>query len=57
MMTVRTIEDAYQVALKEEENLARKQIQRNRGKTLNKVRGIVREKFQKPKIEARKYYN
>jgi hypothetical protein len=40
MMTVRTVEDAYQVALKAEEKLARKKSQRNRGKTPNRGRGI-----------------
>jgi hypothetical protein len=39
MMTMRIVEYSYQVSLKEEEKLARKQIQRNRG------RGIVRENF------------
>jgi hypothetical protein len=32
MMTMRTVEDYYQVALKAEEKLERKQSQRNRGK-------------------------
>jgi hypothetical protein len=34
MMSVRTVEDAYQFALKAEEKLARKQSQRGRGKSL-----------------------
>jgi hypothetical protein len=38
-MTMRTLEDAYQVAMKAEEKLERKNSQRNRG------RGIVRENF------------
>jgi hypothetical protein len=42
IMSVRTVEDAYQFALKEEEKLARKQIQRGRGRspTPNKGRGV-----------------
>jgi hypothetical protein len=54
-MTMRTMEYDYQLALKEEENLARKKSPRNRGKSPNRGRGIVKEKFQKPRGEARKY--
>jgi hypothetical protein len=57
MMTMKTVEDAYQVALKAEEKLTRKQSQRNRGKSPNRGRGIVREKFQYPRVEAGKYHN
>jgi hypothetical protein len=45
MMIIRTIGDAYQVALKAEENLAKNKIQQNRGKNPNRGRGIAREKF------------
>jgi hypothetical protein len=45
MITVRTEEDDYQVVLKLEEKLARKQSERNRWKTPNRGRGISREKF------------
>jgi hypothetical protein len=55
MMTMRTVEDAYQVALKVEEKLARKQSQRNRGKSPNRGRGTTREKFQKSRGEAGRY--
>jgi hypothetical protein len=44
---MRSMEDYYQVALKEEEKLVRKKSQRNRGKFPSRGRGAVREKFQK----------
>jgi hypothetical protein len=47
MMTMRIVEYAYQVALKAEEKLERKQSQRNRGKNPNRGEGTTREKFQK----------
>jgi hypothetical protein len=56
-MTMRTLEYAYQVALKAEEKLARKQSQGNRGKNPNRGREIIREKFQKPKTGAEKYHS
>jgi hypothetical protein len=43
MTTVRTIEDAYQMALKAEEKLARKQSQQNRGRSLNRGKGVSQE--------------
>jgi hypothetical protein len=57
MMTMRTVEDSYQVSLKEEENLARKESQQNRGKNPSRGRGTFREKFQKPRGEAGKYHS
>jgi hypothetical protein len=45
MMTMRIVEDTYQVALKAEEKLARKKIQRNRGKSANIGKGNVRVRF------------
>jgi hypothetical protein len=54
MITVRTVEDAYQIALKAEEKLARKQSQRSRGRSLNRGKGIVHDKAQKPKVETGK---
>jgi hypothetical protein len=56
MMIVIMVEDTYQVALKAEEKLARKQSQRIRGKITRKGRGTVREKFQKPRTKSRKYH-
>jgi hypothetical protein len=55
MMKMITMEDSYQVSLKAEEKLARNQSQRNIGNSPNKGRGIVREKFQKPRGEDGKY--
>jgi hypothetical protein len=57
MMKMRTVEDAYQVALKAEEKLARKHSQQNREKSPNRGRGTIREKFQKLRGEAGKYNN
>jgi hypothetical protein len=54
MATVRTVEDAYQMVLKEEEKLARKQSQQNRGRSLNRGKGVSQDKAQKPKDEAEK---
>jgi hypothetical protein len=48
MVTVRTVEDAYQMTLKAEEKLARKQNQQNRGK------GVAQDKAQNPKEEVEK---
>jgi hypothetical protein len=44
MMSMRTVEDAYQIALKVEEKLARKQSQRNRGRSPNKGKGVAHDK-------------
>jgi hypothetical protein len=54
MMTVRTVEDAYQIVLKAEENLARKQSQQSRGRSLNIRKGISHDKAHKPKGEEKK---
>jgi hypothetical protein len=54
MVIVRTLEDAYQIALKAEDKLARKQSQQNRGRSLNIGKGVSQEKAQKPKDEAEK---
>jgi hypothetical protein len=54
MMSVRTVEDAYQFALKAKEKLARKQSQRGRGKisTPNKDKGVSHDKAHNSKDEA-----
>ena len=52
MMTMRTVEDDYQVSLKEKEKQTRKQSQRNKGKSPNIGRGTTKEKFQKFRGEA-----
>jgi hypothetical protein len=56
MMSVRTMEDAYQFALKAEEKLARKQNQRGKGRSpvLNKGKGVAHDKAQKSKDETEK---
>jgi hypothetical protein len=54
MATIRTVEDAYQIALKKEEKLAMKQSQQNRGRSLNRGKGVAQDKAQKPKGEMEK---
>jgi hypothetical protein len=56
MMSVRIVEDAYQFSLKAEENLARKQNQRGKGKSpvSNKGKGVAHDKAQKSKDETQK---
>jgi hypothetical protein len=54
MATVRTVEDVYQMALKEEEKFSRKQSQQNRGRGLNRGKGVAQNKAQKPKDEEEK---
>jgi len=51
LVTMRTIEDSYKVSLKFEENLVRKQIHKNRGKSHNRGKGTTKEKFQKSREE------
>jgi hypothetical protein len=43
MMIVRIVEDAYHIALKEQEKLARKQSQQSRGRSLNRGKGIAHD--------------
>jgi hypothetical protein len=54
MMTIRTIEDAYQLALKAEEKLSRKQGQRGRGRSQSRGKTITQDRTQKPKEEGKK---
>jgi hypothetical protein len=56
MMTARTVEDAYQIALKAEEKLARNQSQRNKSRGLNRGKGIVYDKAPENKDENEKSY-
>jgi hypothetical protein len=49
MLTIRTVEDAYQMALKAEEKLSRKQGQRGRGRSQPRGKTIAQERTQKPK--------
>jgi hypothetical protein len=54
MMTIRNVEDAYQIALKAEEKLARKQSQRGRGRSQSRGKEIAQDRVQKPKDEEKK---
>jgi hypothetical protein len=54
METIRTVEDAYQMALKAEEKLSRKLAQRGRGRSQPRGKAISQEKYQKPKEEWKK---
>ena len=54
MVIIRNVEDAYQIDLKTEENLARKQSQKGIGRSLNRGKEITHDGFQKPKYEVRK---
>jgi hypothetical protein len=54
MMLVRTVEDAYQIALKVEEKLARKQSKRIKVISPNKGKGVANDKVQKPKYGTEK---
>jgi hypothetical protein len=59
MMSVRTVEDAYQFSLKAEEKLDRKQSQRGRGKILapNKSKGVTYDNARKSNDETEKPHN
>jgi hypothetical protein len=54
MLTIRTVEDAYQMALKDEEKLSRKQGQRGRGKSQPREKVVAQERTQKPKEDWKK---
>jgi hypothetical protein len=54
MVTSRTVEDAYHMALKAKEKLSRKQGQRGRGRNHPRGKAIGQEKYQKPKEEWKK---
>jgi hypothetical protein len=54
MVTIRTVEDAYQMALKAEEKLSCKQGQRGRGRSQPRGKAVAQEKYQKPKEEWKK---
>jgi hypothetical protein len=51
MVTIRTVEDAYQMALKAEEKLSRKKGQRGRGRSQPRGKAVAQERTQKPKEE------
>lgn len=49
---MKMIEDAYQAAMRVEENMFHKQNQRNRGKSTKKGRGTFKPRFQHSQNEA-----
>jgi hypothetical protein len=49
MLTIRTVEDAYQMALKAEEKLSRKQGQRGRGKSQPRGKAVIQERHRNPR--------
>jgi hypothetical protein len=54
MMTLQNVEDAYQMALKAEEKLSRKQGQRGRGRSQARGKTIAQDRTQKSKEEGKK---
>jgi hypothetical protein len=55
MMSVRTVEDAYQIALKAEEKLARKQISEVEVEARTKAREFPMTRHIKPKMRLRNH--
>jgi hypothetical protein len=54
MVTIRTVEDAYQMALKAEEKLSRKKVQRGRGRSQPRGKAVAPERAQNPKEDWRR---
>jgi hypothetical protein len=54
MATIRMVEDAYQMALKAEEKLSRKQGQQGRGRSQPKGKSVAQDKYQNPKDDWKK---
>jgi hypothetical protein len=54
MMIIRSVEDAYQMALKAEEKMSRKQGQRGQGRGQPRGKTVVQDRNQKPKEEWKK---
>jgi hypothetical protein len=54
METIRTVEDAYQMDLKAEEKLSRKQSQRGRGRSQPRGKSVAQERTQKPRDNWKK---
>jgi len=52
LLSLKTIEDAYQASMNAEEKILRKQSQRNRGRSLVRGRGATRARGQQHKHEA-----
>jgi hypothetical protein len=54
MVTIRMVEHSYQMAIKAEEKLSRKQGQRGRGRIQPKGKSIAQDKNQNPKEDWKK---
>ena len=54
MVTIQTVEDAYQMALKAKEKLSRKQSQRGRGRSQPRGKSVAQDRNQKPKEDWKK---
>jgi hypothetical protein len=54
MVTIRMVEDAYQMAQKAEEKLSRKQGQRGQGRSQSRGKTVAQDKYQKPKEDWKK---
>jgi hypothetical protein len=54
MMSPWNVEDAYHMALEDEEKLSRKQVQRGRGRSQARGKTIAQDRNQKPKEEWKK---
>ena len=54
MMTIQTVEDAYQMALKAKEKLSQKQGQRGRGRSQARGKTISQDRTHKSKEEGKK---
>jgi hypothetical protein len=54
MVTIQTVEDAYQMALKAEEKLSQKQSQRGRGRSHPRGKLVAQERTQKPRDDWKK---
>jgi hypothetical protein len=54
METIQKVEDAYQMALKAEEKMSRKQIQRGRGRSQPRGKAVAQERIQKPRDDWKK---
>jgi hypothetical protein len=57
METIRMVEDAYQMSLKEEEKLSRKQSQRGYGRSQPRGKLVAKERTQKPRDDWKKPQN
>jgi hypothetical protein len=56
-VTIRNVEDAYQIASKDEVKLARKKGQRGRGRSPRRGKEISQDRVQRPKDEEKKPHN